>query len=63
MTEKDIWTAAGLLIQEHGEHAAIIAAQKADAFLESGNLDAQRIWMRVTKAAASLIDVPEGAAN
>jgi hypothetical protein len=39
MTERDIWTTAGMLIEEHGEQAAIVAAQRAEQFLEKGDMD------------------------
>ena len=60
MNDRDIWTTAGLLVKEHGEHAAIVAAQRADEFLSKGDMDGRRLWMRITKAAASLIDIPDG---
>ena len=41
-TDIDIYRAANLLMQQHGAwKAEIEAAQRADAFLESGNLDGQ----------------------
>ena len=63
MTDKDIWTAAGLLIKEYGEHAAVIAAQRADAFLEQGDMDGRGVWLRIMRATAALIDAPDSAAN
>ena len=38
------------LIREHGEDAALEAAQRADAMLEKGAIDGQRVWKRVLKA-------------
>jgi len=63
MNERDVWDAAGVLIEEHGEHAAIVAAQRADEFLEQGDMDRRRLWIRITQAVASMIDIPQGAAN
>lgn len=63
MTEREIWTAAGILIENYGEQAAIVAAQRADEFLASGDMDGRRVWIRVMKAAASMIDVPAEKAN
>jgi hypothetical protein len=60
MTDRDVWTAAGMLVKEHGEHAAIVAAQRANEFMSKGDMDGRRLWMRITKTAASLIDPPDG---
>ncbi len=40
----DIYRTASVLIREHGEEAALEAAQRADAMLEKGSLDGQRVW-------------------
>ncbi|MCZ6860263.1 MAG: hypothetical protein O7I42_08295 [Alphaproteobacteria bacterium] len=34
--------------------AAIEAAMRADEFLDQGNLDCQRVWMRIKKAIEKL---------
>lgn len=48
MTEEiDIWRAAHLLVKRHGEDAAIVAAQRADELMAQGDLDGQRIWLRI----------------
>ncbi len=46
----DIYRTANVLIREHGEDAALEAAQRADAMLEKGSLDGQRVWKRVLAA-------------
>ncbi len=46
----DIYRTANVLIREHGEDAALEAAQRADAMLEKGCLDGQRVWKRVLAA-------------
>ncbi len=46
----DSYRTASVLIREHGEDAALEAAQCADAMLEKGCLDGQRIWKRVLAA-------------
>ncbi len=50
MPEIDIYRTASVLIREHGEDAAIEAAQSADAMLEKGCLDGLRVWKRVLAA-------------
>ncbi len=49
-SEIDIYRTANVLIREHGEDAALEAAQRADALLEKGCLDGQRVWKRVLAA-------------
>lgn len=61
-TERDIWESAGIMIERHGEMAAIEASKMADSYLASGDLDMQRIWMRVIRAVATMIDT-EGVRN
>jgi hypothetical protein len=43
----DIYRSAKLLIDQHGDEADIEAAMKADAMLEAGDIDGQRVWMRI----------------
>ncbi len=49
-TELDIYRTANVLVKRYGEDAALEAAQHADALLEKGCLDGQRVWKRVLKA-------------
>jgi hypothetical protein len=51
-SDLDIYRTANVLIREHGEDAALEAAQRADAMLEKGYLDGQRVWRRVLAAVA-----------
>lgn len=51
----DIWRAPHLLVQEYGaEEARTIADKRADALLELGELDGQRVWQGVLRAIAEL---------
>ena len=45
-SDLDIYRTASVLIREHGEEAALEAAQRADAMLKKGSLDGQRVWKR-----------------
>ncbi len=49
-SEIDVFRTANVLIREHGEDAALEAAQRADAMLEKGVIDGQRVWKRVLAA-------------
>ncbi len=49
-SELDIYRTANVLVKRYGEDAALEAAQRADALLEKGCLDGQRVWQRVLAA-------------
>ena len=53
-TNIDIYRTANLMIQQHGEEAAIQAAMKADEMLAQGNLDGKAVWLGVIKAIEEL---------
>ena len=50
MDRIDIYRSAALLIQKHGEDAAIVAAVTADARLEKGDLDGLKVWKAIGRA-------------
>ena len=52
----DVYRAANLLIKQHGDEAAIHAAQQADACLEKGDLDGKVVWLAVIEAIKELQD-------
>ena len=55
MTEEiDIYRSANLLIKQHGDQAAIFAAQQADACLDRGDLDGKVVWLAVIEAIEEL---------
>ena len=49
-SDLDIFRSASVLIREHGEAAALEAAQRADAMLARGNMDGASVWRRVLRA-------------
>ncbi len=49
-SDLDIYRTASVLVREHGKDAALKTAQRADALLEKGCLDGQRVWKRVLTA-------------
>jgi hypothetical protein len=53
--DRDIWRAANFLVQQHGEHARLRAAQRADELLERGDMDGRREWQRIHTAIAELL--------
>ena len=55
MTEEiDIWRAAHLLVKRHGADGLIVAAERADELLASGDMDGERIWKRIGAAVREL---------
>ena len=46
-SDLDIYRTASVLIREHGEEADLVAAERADSFLEAGDMDGSRVWKRV----------------
>ncbi len=62
VTDLDIYRSAKLLVDEHGDTAAIEAAQQADALLDAGDLDGAAVWRRIVRAVRGLLRrVPVGA--
>lgn len=55
----DIWRAAALMIKHYGDTADIEAASKADALLDDGDTEGQRVWMRIAKAIDHLTKVQQ----
>ena len=54
-TETVIYRTANLLITEYGEMAPPAAFIRADQLLEKGDLSGRRVWLRVARAAESLL--------
>ncbi len=50
----DIYRSAAVLIREHGEDAALEAAQRADAMLERGDMEGAAVWRRILGAVEEL---------
>lgn len=46
----DIYRSAKAMIEQHGHAAALEAAMRADKMLADGDLDGQRVWLRILKA-------------
>lgn len=54
MEDLEIWQTAKILIDAHGDHAAMEAAMRADHALEEGKLEVVEVWKRVMKAVEEL---------
>ncbi len=51
----DIWRAAKLLVDRHGDEAPLHAAMRADELLAEGDVDGQQIWKRILSAIEELL--------
>jgi hypothetical protein len=63
ISDLDIWRSANELIKQFGDTADIEAAARADALLGKGDLDGQRVWLRILKAIDEMHKTPFGKAN
>jgi hypothetical protein len=52
--DPDIFRAAKLLIDQHGNDASTRAAQRADELLEEGDIDGAVVWRRILEAIEEL---------
>ena len=48
--EFDIWRAAIIIVKQHGEDAAIIAAQRADVLLVEVDIEGQLVFKAIMRA-------------
>ena len=60
ISDIDIWRCAQLMINNYGDEAALEAAATSDEWLAKGNIEAQRVWMRIAKAIDVLRTVRPG---
>ncbi len=50
----DIYRAANVLVKQRGPDAPILAAMRADAMLEAGDMDGYAVWKRILRAVEEL---------
>ncbi len=55
--DRDIYRAAKLLVDRHGEDAPIHAAKQADELMGEGDIEGRAVWLRVKSAAEELLRV------
>ncbi len=56
----DIYRAAKLLIDKHGDEAAITATKRATELLGAGDVDGYAVWKRVLQAIEQLASTKPG---
>jgi hypothetical protein len=54
MEDIDIWRTAKLLIETHGDEAAMQAAMRADEALDNGEMAAMNVWRKVMRSVEEL---------
>lgn len=60
--DNEIYGIAKTYLREYGEDAVIQAAMNADALLDAGDMDGQRVWLRIIEVIRVLTETewPEG---
>jgi hypothetical protein len=59
--EIDIYRTANILVKEYGvEQAPLMAARRADALLELGDIEGQRTWRAVLRAVQEITQMERG---
>ena len=53
-SDPDIFRAAKLLVDQHGEDAPLRAAERADELLDGGDTEGAAIWRRILAAIEEL---------
>lgn len=61
--DHDIWRAATLLIQKHGDGAEFVAAGRADEMLERGDHEGKAVWLRIKRAIVDMQAARAGRPN
>lgn len=60
----DIYRTAKQLIDLHGLDADLYACKRADELLDAGDIDGQRVWLRIVKALQEMLNTkPKGPLN
>ena len=54
MIDRDIWTAANLMVKRHGDDAAPMAAKRAEELAAGGDVEGYAVWKRILAAVSEL---------
>jgi hypothetical protein len=63
VSDPDIWRAASLLIQQHGDEAELVADKRSAEMLIDGDLEGREMWVRIRRAIIELQARPLGRPN
>ena len=56
----DIYRAAKVMIDRHGDDAPVHAAVRADAMLDRGDMEARAVWLRIRVAVEEMLRTEAG---
>lgn len=54
ISDLDVYRCAQMMLRQHGDEAALFAAERADALLAAGDVEGQSVWKRVLRAVVDL---------
>jgi hypothetical protein len=54
ISDREVWTAANLVVKRYGADAGIEAARRADLMLDRGDREGQLVWQRIRRAIEAL---------
>ncbi len=54
-SDLDVYRSAKLLVDQHGDEAAIHAAMRVDEQLDKGDIEGRAVWLRIMKAVEELL--------
>ena len=54
MIELDVWRTAHVLMKQHGERAAFVAAERAEELLAKNDFDGSAVFNRIVRAIVEL---------
>jgi len=60
VSDLDIYRAANLLMDRHGEDALVEAAQMIDRMLDNGDEEGRLVWRRIKRAIEAIQAAPSG---
>ena len=60
ISDLDIYRAANLLIERHGNEAMFEATKMIDTMLSNGDLEGRAVWRRIKQAITDLQATPPG---
>jgi len=63
ISDWELWACANECIRQHGADAAIFAAMRADALMQSGDDEGARTWRAIVTRIAKLLEPPSHALN
>ena len=63
ISDREVWTAANLIVERHGANAQIEAARMIDRMLDRGDREGQLTWQRIRRAIEALQAPTSGPAH